>query len=70
MGVGLEAGLAIDSMADVLGELLDQADEAALRDDGEELAVAKVCVAIGVAAGTTERALARDFDGEHRRFAA
>ncbi|MEX8521094.1 MAG: hypothetical protein AB3X44_21530 [Leptothrix sp. (in: b-proteobacteria)] len=27
-------------MADVLGELLDQADEAALRDDGEELAVA------------------------------
>lgn len=40
MGVGLEAGLAIDSMADVLGELLDQADEAALRDDGEALAVA------------------------------
>jgi hypothetical protein len=40
MGVGLEAGLAIDSMAGVLGELLDQADEAALRDDGEELAAA------------------------------
>ena len=40
MGVGLEAGLAIDSMADVLGGLLDQADEAALRDDGEELAAA------------------------------
>ena len=40
MGVGLEAGLAIDNMADVLGKLLDQADEAALRDDGEELAVA------------------------------
>lgn len=38
MGVGLEAGLAIDGMADVLGELLDQADAAALRDDGEELA--------------------------------
>jgi hypothetical protein len=40
MGVGLEAGLAIDGMADVLGVLLDQADEAALRDDNEALAVA------------------------------
>lgn len=38
MGVGLEAGLAIDSMADVLNSLVDQADEAALRDDGEILA--------------------------------
>ncbi|MEZ5717794.1 MAG: hypothetical protein R3E55_04800 [Burkholderiaceae bacterium] len=37
MGVGLEAGLAIDGMADVLGDLLDQADEAALRDDGAAL---------------------------------
>jgi predicted heme/steroid binding protein len=40
MGVGLEAGLAIDSMADVLGVLVDQADEAALRDDGAALAIA------------------------------
>ncbi|WP_291475375.1 DEAD/DEAH box helicase [Acidovorax sp.] len=40
MGVGLEAGLAIDGMADVLGDLLDQADEAALRDDGEALSAA------------------------------
>ncbi len=30
MGVGLEAGLAIDAMADVLAELLDRADAAAL----------------------------------------
>ncbi|MFC7409942.1 DEAD/DEAH box helicase [Hydrogenophaga atypica] len=45
MGVGLEAGLAIDSMADVLGELLDQADEVALRDDGEELAAVLVQLA-------------------------
>jgi hypothetical protein len=37
MGVGLEAGLAIDGMADLLSALLDQADEAALRDDGEAL---------------------------------
>lgn len=40
MGVGLEAGLAIDGMADVLGVLVDQADEAALRDDTEALAAA------------------------------
>lgn len=40
MGVGLEAGLAIDGMADVLGDLLDQADEAALRDDGAALSAA------------------------------
>lgn len=40
MGVGLEAGLAIDQMADVLGMLVDQADEAALRDDAEALAAA------------------------------
>ena len=45
MGVGLEAGLAIDGMADVLGELLDQADAAALRDDGEELAAVLVQLA-------------------------
>lgn len=40
MGVGLEAGLAIDGMADVLGDLLDQADEAALGDDGATLSAA------------------------------
>lgn len=45
MGVGLEAGMAIDGMADVLGELLDQADAAALRDDGEELAAVLVQLA-------------------------
>lgn len=33
MGVGLEAGLAIDAMADVLTDLLDRADEAALSGD-------------------------------------
>lgn len=37
MGVGLEAGLAIDAMADELGELLDRADLAALPGDEEEL---------------------------------
>lgn len=37
MGVGLEAGLTIDSMADELGVLLDRADEAALSGDIDEL---------------------------------
>jgi hypothetical protein len=37
MGVGLEAGLAIDAMADVLAELLDRADVAALSGDIDEL---------------------------------
>lgn len=37
MGVGLEAGLAIDSMADELAELLDRADEAALSGNINEL---------------------------------
>lgn len=37
MGVGLEAGLIIDAMADELAELLDQADEAALSGDIDEL---------------------------------
>lgn len=37
MGVGLEAGLSIDAMADELAELLDQADEAALSGDINEL---------------------------------
>ena len=38
MGVGLEAGLAIDAMADELAELLDRADDAALSGDIDELA--------------------------------
>ncbi len=37
MGVGLEAGLTIDAMADELAELLDRADEAALSRDIDEL---------------------------------
>jgi hypothetical protein len=40
MGVGLEAGLAIDSMADELGALVDQADDAALSGDHDVLASA------------------------------
>ena len=35
MGVGLEAGLALDAMADELGALIDQADEAALSGNEE-----------------------------------
>lgn len=38
MGVGLEAGLTIDAMADELAELLDQADDAALNGHSDELA--------------------------------
>ena len=37
MGVGLEAGLTLDAMADELAVLLDQADEAALPGDAEAL---------------------------------
>lgn len=37
MGVGLEAGLAIDVMAEELAELLDRADTAALNGDMDEL---------------------------------
>lgn len=40
MGVGLEAGLAIDAIADELADLLDRADDAALRGDIDELAEA------------------------------
>jgi hypothetical protein len=40
MGVGLEAGLSIDAMADELAQLLDRADIAALRGDVDELAEA------------------------------
>jgi hypothetical protein len=38
MGVGLEAGLAIDGMADELDNLLDRADDAALGGEIDELA--------------------------------
>jgi hypothetical protein len=37
MGVGLEAGLAIDAMADELGSLVDRADAASLPGDVDEL---------------------------------
>ena len=37
MGVGLEAGLTIDAMEDDLAKLIDQADEAALNRDIDEL---------------------------------
>jgi len=40
MGVGLEAGLRLDEMADELAALLDQADEAALGGDAEMLLAA------------------------------
>ena len=38
MGVGLEAGLSIDAMADVLANMADRADDAALSGDIDELA--------------------------------
>lgn len=38
MGVGLEAGLAIDAMAEELGDLIDRADAASLPGDVDELA--------------------------------
>jgi hypothetical protein len=38
MGVGLEAGLTIDTMAEDLAEMLDRADDATLRGDIDELA--------------------------------
>ncbi|WP_425624355.1 DEAD/DEAH box helicase [Agrobacterium radiobacter] len=40
MGVGLEAGLTIDAMADKLAELIDRADGAALQGDVETLSQA------------------------------
>jgi predicted heme/steroid binding protein len=40
MGVGLEAGLTIDAMADDLGKLIDKADNASLRGHAKELAEA------------------------------
>jgi predicted heme/steroid binding protein len=42
MGVGLEAGLMIEAMADELGSLIDRADRASLRGDVEELAEALI----------------------------
>ncbi len=38
MGVGLEAGLAVDAMADELGNLIDRADAASLSGDVNQLA--------------------------------
>lgn len=38
MGVGLEAGLSIDAMADVLAELVDRADAATMNGNVDELA--------------------------------
>jgi len=40
MGVGLDAGLKIDAMAEALGDLIDEADRAALSGDIETLATA------------------------------
>lgn len=45
MGVGLEAGLTLDAMADELAILLDQADEAALPGDAEDLVASLTALA-------------------------
>ncbi len=45
MGVGLEAGLKIDAMAEELGELVDEADSAALPGDVDALADALAALA-------------------------
>jgi hypothetical protein len=45
MGVGLEAGMALDAMADQLNVLIDQADHAALAGDQEQLVTALVGLA-------------------------
>ncbi len=45
MGVGLEAGLALDAMADELAGLLDQADLAAIQGNEENLSVALIGLA-------------------------
>jgi hypothetical protein len=49
MGVGLEAGLSIDAMAEELGDLIDRADAASLPGDVDEL--------VEVLAGLAERLL-------------
>ena len=51
-------------------DAIDERVAAEIVQLGEEFAAAKVRVAVGIAAGTTERAFARDLDGKHRRFAA
>ena len=45
MGVGLESGLALDAIADEVGELIDEADAASLRGDEEALGDALVALA-------------------------
>lgn len=45
MGVGLEAGLALDTMADDLGTLIDRADDATLSGDEEALVTALTALA-------------------------
>ena len=45
MGVGLEAGLTIDEMAEELNELVDRADDASLAGDADELSEALVGLA-------------------------
>ncbi len=45
MGVGLEAGIALDAMADELGVLIDQADDASLSGNEEQLVAALVGLA-------------------------
>jgi hypothetical protein len=45
MGVGLEAGMALDAMADELGVLIDQADDASLTGNEEQLVAALVGLA-------------------------
>lgn len=45
MGVGLEAGLTLDAMADELAVLLDRADEAALPGNAEVLATSLIALA-------------------------
>ena len=45
MGVGLEAGLALDAIAEELAELIDEGDLAALRGDAEALGDALVSLA-------------------------
>jgi hypothetical protein len=45
MGVGLEAGLALDAMADDLSALIDRADDASLSGNEEELVAALIALA-------------------------
>jgi hypothetical protein len=45
MGVGLEAGLALDAMADEIGPLIDQADLASITGDNAALSIALIGLA-------------------------